>query len=241
MERNNCKLSVNINKVATLRNARGGTMPDLVKFAIDCERFGAEGITVHPRPDERHIRIQDVFDLKKVVKTEFNIEGYPSESFLKLVEEIKPDQVTLVPDPPDVLTSNAGWDTVRNFQLLKDISSRLQSGGMRVSVFIDPDTKMIEKAADIGVDRIELYTEAYASSFENDPQMAIQNYTIAAKTAMSAGLGLNAGHDLNLKNLKYFNENVEGLMEVSIGHALISDALYYGIENTIQMYRRCLK
>ncbi len=241
MERHNCKLSVNINKVATLRNARGGMIPDLVKFAIDCERFGAEGITVHPRPDERHIRYQDVYDLKKVIKTEYNIEGYPSESFLKLVEEIKPDQVTLVPDPPDVLTSNAGWDTIRNFQLLKDISFRLQSGGMRVSVFIDPDSTMIEKAADIGVDRIELYTEAYASSFENDPQKAVNSYTIAAKTALARGLGLNAGHDLNLKNLKYFNENVEGLLEVSIGHALISDALYYGIENTIQMYRRCLK
>jgi pyridoxine 5-phosphate synthase len=235
------KLSVNINKIATLRNARGGTTPDLIKAATDCERFGADGITVHPRPDERHIRFQDVYDLKKVVKTEFNIEGYPSKKFLELVKEIKPNQVTLVPDPPGVITSNAGWDIAKNKSFLKDVIAELKSFGIRISVFIDPDLKMIENAAITGTDRIELYTEAYAENFADEPEKAIAQYVIAAKTAAKLSLGINAGHDLNLNNLNYFFKNIPDLLEVSIGHALISDALYFGLENTIQLYKRQLQ
>ena len=235
------KLSVNINKIATLRNARGGTIPDLIKAATDCERFGADGITVHPRPDERHIRFQDVYDLKKVVKTEFNIEGYPSKKFLELVKEIKPTQVTLVPDPPGVITSNAGWDTVKNKSFLKDVISELKSFGIRVSVFIDPDLKMIENTLPTGSDRIELYTEAYAENFSDEPEKAIAHYVIAAKAAAKLNLGINAGHDLNLNNLNYFFKNIPDLLEVSIGHALVSDALYFGLENTVQLYKRQLQ
>ncbi len=235
------KLSVNINKIATLRNARGGNVPDLVKVASDIQRFGAEGITVHPRQDERHIRRVDVFDLKKIVYTEFNIEGYPSESFLKLIEEIRPTQVTLVPDAPDVLTSNAGWDTKKNKSFLKDYISKLHGFNARVSIFIAPEKEMILHAKETGTDRIELYTEAYASHFSADPQKAVAPYSEAASIAMELGIGINAGHDLNLMNLKYFKENVPGLLEVSIGHALISDALYFGLENTVQLYLRQLK
>ncbi len=235
------KLSVNINKIATLRNARGGNVPDVIKAAKDIERFGADGITVHPRPDERHIRFADVYALKKIVTTEFNIEGYPSADFLRLVEEVKPHQVTLVPDPPGVLTSNAGWDTVKNAALLKEIVQRLQSGGMRVSIFINADEKMIEHAAATRANRIELYTESFAAGFESNPEKAVAPFIVAAKKANELGLGLNAGHDLSLQNLNFFFKNIYGLLEVSIGHALISDALYYGLENTIRMYKRQLK
>ena len=235
------KLSVNVNKIATLRNARGGSIPDVIKTASDCERFGADGITVHPRPDERHIRIKDVHDLKKIVTTEFNIEGYPSKKFLELVKEIKPTQVTLVPDPPDVITSNAGWDTVKNSSFLKDVIAEIKSIGLRTSLFIDPDLKMIEQAAATGTDRIELYTEAFAKNFDADPSKAIAPYVIAAQSANQLNLGINAGHDLNLENLNYFFKNIPQLLEVSIGHALISDALYFGLENTIQLYKRQLR
>jgi pyridoxine 5-phosphate synthase len=234
------KLSVNINKIATLRNARGGNIPDVVKAAVACEKYGADGITVHPRPDERHIRYNDVYELKKVLTTEFNIEGYPSEKFLKLVEDVLPTQVTLVPDPPDVLTSNAGWDTVKHFSFLKDIISRLQEKEIRVSIFIETDLKMIEKAKDCSTNRVELYTESYAKNYSFNKEKAIAPYIQAAEFAKQIGLELNAGHDLNLDNLKYFNEQIPYLKEVSIGHALISDALYYGLENTIQMYQRQL-
>lgn len=234
------KLSVNINKIATIRNARGGNMPDVSKAAQDCERFGAEGITVHPRPDERHIRYKDVYDLKQIVKTEFNIEGYPSETFMKLIEDIKPAQVTLVPDAPDVLTSNAGWNTIKYSEELKEIISRLKKVS-RVSVFVEADSEMVRGAKLCGADRVELYTESYAAQYPNNPQQAIEKFIIAAKTAQEVGLGLNAGHDLNLENLRYFQENIPNLLEVSIGHALISDALYYGLEKTIQMYRNELR
>jgi len=234
------RLSVNINKIATLRNARGGNMPDVVKAAIDCERFGAQGITVHPRPDERHIRYQDVFDLKPVVKTEFNIEGYPNKEFMDLVLGVKPDQVTLVPDPPGVLTSNAGWDTVKNEDFLIEVISEFRKNEIRTSVFIETDAVMIEHAARTGTDRIELYTEAYAHDYPAGKEKAIKAFGDAALVASKVGLGLNAGHDLSLENLKYFAENISGLLEVSIGHALISDALYFGLENTIQMYLRQL-
>ena len=235
------KLSVNINKIATLRNSRGGNNPDLVKVALDAERFGAQGITVHPRPDERHIRYQDVYDLKKVISTEFNIEGNCTEQkFVDLVLANRPEQVTLVPDSEGQLTSNHGWDTVKHQSYLKDIIRVFQNEGIRVSIFVDPEVKMIEAAASTGTDRIELYTEAYASRYHLDKQQAVRPYTEAAKLANGLGLGLNAGHDLDLHNLKYFAENVPGLLEVSIGHALISDALYYGLENTIQMYLRQL-
>lgn len=233
----NPKLSVNINKIATLRNARGGNNPDLVKVAIDCQRFGAEGITVHPRPDERHIRYSDVYALKDVVNTEFNIEGYPSESFLKLVEDIKPAQVTLVPDPPDVLTSNNGWDTDLHFQFLKETVTRLQESKIRVSLFLNPDPHKVEGAASSGSNRIELYTEHYAREFQNHPASAIKNYILTANEALQCNLGINAGHDLDLTNLHYLRVHLPGLQEVSIGHALICDALYYGLENTIQMYK----
>jgi pyridoxine 5-phosphate synthase len=235
------RLSVNINKIATLRNSRGGNIPDVVKTAIDCERFGAEGITVHPRPDERHIRYQDVRDLKSVVTTEFNIEGYPSAEFMKLVLEVKPDQVTLVPDPPGALTSSAGWDTINNMDFLKKVIREFKSGGIRTSIFIGTETNMVNAAAETGTDRIELYTEPYASHYPVNREKAIANFITAAQTAGKVGLGINAGHDLSLENLKYFSQNIPGLLEVSIGHALIADALYYGLENTIQMYKAQLK
>ena len=235
------RLSVNINKIATLRNARGGNLPDVIKSAIDCERFGAEGITVHPRPDERHIRYQDVYNLKPVVTTEFNIEGYPSEKFIQLVCSVNPAQVTLVPDPPGVLTSNAGWDTIKNASFLTEIVKEFKSHGIRVSLFIETDEKMIRNAAMTGADRVELYTESYAKNYPLNREDAIRPFIAAAKAAGEAGLGLNAGHDLNLENLHYFQQNIPGLLEVSIGHALISDALYFGLENTIQLYLRQLK
>lgn len=235
------KLSVNINKIATIRNARGGNIPDLLHVAKSIEEFGAEGITVHPRPDERHVRYQDVRDLKSVVKTELNVEGYPSEDFLQLVEEVKPAQVTLVPDPPGVLTSNAGWDTITHVDYLRNIINRLKKGGMRVSVFLNPDPSLIPSAKATGTDRIELYTEAYASGYLSNREKAIAPYIQTAQAAFEAGLGVNAGHDLNLDNLKYFQENIPGLLEVSIGHALISDALYLGLQETVRAYLERLK
>lgn len=234
------KLSVNINKIATLRNARGGNRPNLVQSTLDCERFGAQGITVHPRPDERHIRYQDVLELKKVVTTEFNIEGNPTPEFLELVKKVKPEQVTLVPDAPDAITSNAGWDTLRHQDYLKEIISDLKSIGTRVSLFVDPVVEMIEGAAQTGTNRIELYTEAYASQYHQNREQAIAPYVQAAECAVALGLGINAGHDLDLDNLKYLNQNIPELLEVSIGHALICDALYLGLENTIQLYLRQL-
>ena len=235
------RLSVNINKIATLRNARGGNVPDVVKAALDCESYGAEGITVHPRPDERHIRRSDVYALKPLLTTEFNIEGYPSEEFIRMVLEVKPAQVTLVPDPPDALTSNAGWDTLSHAGFLKEVIARFHEGGIRTSIFIETDPDRIEKAVLTGTDRIELYTEPYATQYPSDREFAVKPFVKAAQTAMACRLGINAGHDLSLQNLAWFAKNVPGLMEVSIGHALISDALYYGLENTIQMYLRCLK
>jgi pyridoxine 5-phosphate synthase len=234
------KLSVNINKIATLRNARGSNVPDVIQVAHDCERFGADGITVHPRPDERHIRYQDVVELKKIVATEFNIEGYPNDEFMALVLNMKPDQVTLVPDPPDVLTSNAGWNTIKHKTFLNQIVRKLKNEGIRVSIFIEPDVELIKHAVDCQTDRIELYTEQYAKGFLVHPLNAVLPFQQAAITAHTNGLGINAGHDLNLENLAYFAKNVPHLMEVSIGHALISDALYFGLENTIQMYKRKL-
>lgn len=234
------KLSVNINKIATLRNARGGNLPDVIKVAIDCEKYGAEGITVHPRPDERHIKYQDVKDLISVITTEFNIEGYPSEKFINLVLSVKPTQVTLVPDAPDVLTSNAGWDTIKYKKKLTDIISIFKKENIRTSIFVEPDVKIIENAVDTGTDRIELYTENYAKNYFVDKEKYIKPYIEAAKAAKKFGLGINAGHDLNLDNLKYFSDNIPGLDEVSIGHALICDSLYFGLENTIQLYKRQL-
>ena len=236
------KLSVNINKIATLRNSRGGNNPDLVKVALDCERFGAEGITVHPRPDERHIRYQDVFDLKAVIATEFNIEGNCREQkFVDLVLANKPAQVTLVPDTEGQITSNHGWDTIKNQAYLKEMTSLFQSAGIRVSIFVDPVVEMIDAAAESGTDRIELYTEDYARHFHTQKEQAILPYVAAANRANELGLGINAGHDLDLQNLSYFAAHIPGLLEVSIGHALISDALYLGLENTVQMYLRQLK
>ncbi|MCX6252764.1 MAG: pyridoxine 5'-phosphate synthase [Bacteroidetes bacterium] len=235
------KLSVNINKIATLRNARGGNIPDLLKVAQDCERFGAQGITVHPRPDERHIRYRDVFDLKPLVTTEFNIEGYPSKAFIDLVITVKPDQVTLVPDPPDAITSNAGWDTLKNESFLKEVIGKFKQNGIRTSIFIDPDVNMIRNAVKTGTDRVELYTESYAKKYSLDKEFAIRPFIDAAIVGNESGLGLNAGHDLNLENLNYFFKNIPGLLEVSIGHALISDALWFGLENTIQLYLRQLQ
>lgn len=231
------RLSVNINKIATLRNARGGNIPDLIEAAIKIQEFGADGITVHPRPDERHIRYTDVHELKKAVTTEFNIEGYPSEIFLCLAEEILPQQVTLVPDLPDALTSNAGWDVKDHLTFLKETVARLQSKGMRVSLFMDTGLKQIEFAAQTGANRIELYTERYAKNYNTNPSVAIAGYIEAANIANELQLGLNAGHDLNLENLSYFSQHIPGLLEVSIGHALICDALYYGLHNTVQMYK----
>lgn len=236
------KLSVNINKIATLRNSRGADVPNLLKVALDCERFGAEGITVHPRPDERHIRYQDVFDLFDKVSTEFNIEGNPTEGrFQEVVLAVKPTQVTLVPDKLGALTSNAGWDTVKHQNLLKELVHIYKSEGIRVSIFVDPVVDMVKAAADTGTDRIELYTEAYAKDYAVNRENAIAPFVIAAETAQQVGLGINAGHDLNLANLAYFYKLIPALLEVSIGHALVADALYYGLENTIQMYRRQLE
>lgn len=234
-------LSVNINKIATLRNSRGGNNPDLVKVALDCERFGAQGITVHPRPDERHIRYQDVFDLKQAISTEFNIEGNPTEKkFVELVLANKPAQVTLVPDAQGQLTSNHGWDTIRHQAYLKEMISEFKNAGIRVSIFVDPVNEMVEAAAKTGTDRIELYTEAYASGYHENRDQAIAPYIEAAVVANQLGLGINAGHDLDLNNLQFFAQHIPQLLEVSIGHALISDALYLGLENTIQMYRNKL-
>ena len=235
------KLSVNINKIATLRNARGGDRPNVVQSTLDCERFGAQGITVHPRPDERHIRYQDVLDLKPLVTTEFNIEGNPTPEFLELVKKVKPEQVTLVPDAPNAITSNAGWNTIKNQDFLKEIIADLKAVGTRVSIFVDPVVEMVEGAAQTGTDRIELYTEAYAKGYSQDPAAAVAPYAAAAQRAVALGLGINAGHDLDLENLKYLKQNIPGLLEVSIGHALICDALYYGLENTIQLYLRQLQ
>lgn len=235
------RLSVNINKIATLRNARGGNIPDVFEAAINCERFGAEGITVHPRPDERHIKYQDVWDIRPVIQTEFNIEGYPSESFMELVIANKPDQVTLVPDPPGALTSNQGWNTIENKTLLKNVIKKFQEQGIRTSIFIETNTEYIKNAKETGTNRVELYTEPYASLFHKNKEEAIEPFIRAAEVAHAEGLELNAGHDLNLLNLKYFNDNIPYLKEVSIGHALISDSLYYGLENTIQLYLRQLR
>ena len=234
------RLSVNINKIATLRNARGGNNPDLLQVAQDCEEFGAQGITVHPRPDGRHIRYDDVRALKPLVTTEFNIEGYPDQSFLDLVMEVCPHQMTLVPDAPDAITSNAGWDTVTHFNFLKEVVDLAHSKGIRVSVFIEPDKTKIRKAAELGADRIELYTEPYAAHYAKNPQAAVRPFVEGAVWAHDAHLGVNAGHDLSLENLAWFAQHVPHLQEVSIGHALVCDALYYGLENTIQMYRRQL-
>jgi pyridoxine 5-phosphate synthase len=235
------RLSVNINKVATLRNARGGNIPNVTEAASNCEAFGADGITVHPRPDERHIRYSDVREIRKIVTREFNVEGYPNDSFMDLVLEEKPHQVTLVPDPPGVLTSNAGWDTKANKKTLSEVISRLKSAGIRTSIFIETDLEMIDHAMDTGADRIELYTESYAQGFHKNREQAVEPFARAAERAIENGLGINAGHDLDLQNLRYFYQNVPGLLEVSIGHALISDALYYGLENAINLYKRELR
>ncbi len=235
------RLSVNINKVALIRNSRGGNLPDLTQFAIDCELFGAEGITVHPRPDERHIRYSDLTMLKEVVSTEFNIEGYPSRDFLKKVIAVQPHQCTLVPDPPGVLTSSEGWDTISHQDFLIEVIKQLQGAGIRVSLFMDADIDKIEAAKSTGTDRIELYTGDFAHDFSKNSNNVINAHKNAAKLAQKLDLGLNAGHDLNLKNLAFYKNQVSNLLEVSIGHALVSDALYYGIQNTIGMYKKCLK
>mgnify|MGYP006294862747 CR=1 FL=1 len=235
------KLSVNINKVATLRNARGGDIPDVQKVAVDCEQFGAQGITVHPRPDERHIRYSDVEKLKPLVTTEFNIEGYPSDKFLDLVIKVKPHQVTLVPDPPDAITSSEGWDTIRHRKFLNEVIGEFQRHGIRTSIFVGTDPDLVEGAAKTGTDRVELYTEPYATHYPIDPKVAVTPFVKAAEVARDTGLELNAGHDLNLENLRYLKQQIPWLKEVSIGHALIADALYYGLQNTIQMYLRQLR
>ena len=235
------KLSVNINKVATLRNARGENMPDVQKFAVDCESFGAQGITVHPRPDERHITRQDVFKLRPIVKTEFNIEGYPSEDFMQLVLQVKPEQVTLVPDKPGDLTSSAGWDVVNNMEFLTGIVDRLKEAGIRSSIFVGADAEQIKAAAKAGADRIELYTKPCVDNYAKDRDAAVAPFVEASQAAHNAGLGVNAGHDLNLENLRFFYKSLPYLNEVSIGHAIISDALYMGIEATVKAYRECLK
>jgi pyridoxine 5-phosphate synthase len=234
------RLSVNINKIATLRNARGGNNPDVIRVAKDCERFGAEGITVHPRPDERHIRHSDVMELKKIVTTEFNIEGYPDDRFLKLISETRPAQATLVPDRPDAITSNAGWDTLKNSGFLVEVIRELKKSAGRISVFVDPDRKMVEGAKKVGADRIEIYTEPYASHFHQSREAAIKPYIESSNYAHQLGLGVNAGHDLDLHNLKFLKQSLPYLDEVSIGHALICDALYLGLENAIQLYLRQL-
>jgi pyridoxine 5-phosphate synthase len=230
------KLSVNINKIATLRNSRGGDTPNLVQFAKDVQRFGAEGVTIHPRPDERHIRYQDVYDLKPVVHTEFNIEGNPIQKFIDIVLEVKPTQVTLVPDAEDAITSNAGWDTIKHKNFLTDVIKEFQRNGIRTSIFVDPILEHIEGAKATGTDRIELYTEAFAHQYSLGNMKAVLPYTKCAELANTLGLGVNAGHDLSLDNVKFFKDNIPGLLEVSIGHALISESLYFGIENVIQMY-----
>ena len=235
------KLSVNINKIATIRNARGGNNPNVIQVALDCESFGADGITVHPRPDERHIRYNDVINLKPVLKTEFNIEGYPQQSFIDLVNSVRPTQVTLVPDAPDQITSNSGWNTKEHFDFLTEIVTEFNQHGIRTSIFVDADTKMVEYAAKIGADRVELYTEPYASGYEKNPAQAIAPFIEAAKAALHCGLGLNAGHDLSLVNLAYMKKQIPWIDEVSIGHALICDALYLGLKTTIQKYLECLK
>jgi pyridoxine 5-phosphate synthase len=234
------KLSVNINKIAALRNARGGNNPNVVKAAIDCQKFGADGITIHPRPDERHITRKDVYDIQPIITTEFNIEGYPSEDFIKMILEENPEQVTLVPDGPDVITSCAGWDTVKFQNYLKEIITEFKEHGIRTSIFIDPKVEMIEAAKLCGTDRVELYTEEYAIQYIENKEEAIAPYVVAAKKATELGIGINAGHDLSLENLEYFAKHISNLDEVSIGHALISDAIYLGLENTIQMYKRLL-
>lgn len=242
------KLSVNINKIATLRNARGGNLPDLIQVAKDCERFGADGITVHPRPDERHIRYQDVLDLKPELTTEFNIEGYPSKNFMELVLQVKPGQCTLVPDPPEAITSNTGWDTIKHQDFLREIIGRLKNAGIRVSIFLNAEPDLIATAKSCGADRIELYTGPYAEHFSEistDEQYKREHFTHTyvktANAATEAGLGINAGHDLNLDNLRFLKTAIPQIKETSIGHALICDALYYGLENTIQLYKRELK
>ena len=231
------KLSVNINKIATIRNARGGNTPNVLQAAIDIENFGAEGITVHPRPDQRHITFRDAYDLKKVVKTEYNIEGYPSDDFIEMVLNIQPHQVTLVPDKPDAITSNAGWDCIKEREYLTPIIKQFKEQNIRVSVFLDPEVSQVEAALACGADRIELYTEAYASGFSHDKIAAIAPYKATAQRSTELGIGLNAGHDLNLENLAYFVHEIPEILEVSIGHALISDALYYGLNNVVQMYK----
>lgn len=235
------KLSVNVNKIALIRNARGGNIPNLAKIVSDCERFGAEGITVHPRPDERHIRYQDVLNLRPQITTEFNIEGYPSPKFMELVLSVKPHQVTLVPDAPDALTSNAGWDTLTHADFLRDIIDALHEAGIRSSVFVGTDLKLIEQAAKLGSDRVELYTGPYAEDFAKDPEAAVLPFVKAAETARKSGLSINAGHDLSLENLKHFHQAIPYVEEVSIGHALVCDALYLGLEKTIAAYKECLK
>lgn len=235
------KLSVNINKVATVRNARGGNNPDVLKVALDCEKFGAQGITVHPRPDERHIRYQDARDIRPLIKTEFNIEGNPIEKYIRLVLEVKPTQVTLVPDADNQITSNHGWDTVSNGGFLTDVTGRFKEAGIRTSIFVDPDPKMVEAAKACGADRVELYTEPYAAGYSANREEAIKPFIEAAMTAREIGIGLNAGHDLSLVNLHYFHQNIPWLDEVSIGHALICDALYMGLSNTIKAYLGCLR
>jgi pyridoxine 5-phosphate synthase len=235
------KLSVNINKFATLRNARGGNNPDVIQAAKDCERFGAQGITVHPRPDERHITTEDVYLLKEAIKTEYNIEGYPDKRYLQIIEELKPTQATLVPDPPEVLTSNRGWDTKTNLSFLKELMAQIKSYGVRTSIFVDPSQEMISYAKETGTDRIELYTEQYAVNYADHKSNAIKPYIDSVRIADKIGLGVNAGHDLNLQNLAFFKESIPNLKEVSIGHALICDAIYFGLENTIQLYLRQLK
>ena len=232
------KLSVNINKIATLRNARGGDVPNVVNAAIDCQNFGADGITIHPRPDERHVTKKDVYDIKAIIKKEYNIEGYPSKDFIKMVLEVNPDQVTLVPDGPEVITSCSGWDTLKFQDFLKEVISAFKENGIRTSVFVEPKIEIIEAAKFCGTDRVELYTEDYAINYTIDKKKAIVNYVEAAKKAKELGIGINAGHDLSLENLDYFVKKVPNLEEVSIGHALISDSIYLGLENTIQMYKR---
>lgn len=234
------KLSVNINKIATLRNSRGGNIPDVIKAAVDVQAFGADGVTVHPRPDERHIRYKDVMDIRGVIKTEFNIEGYPNQKFIDLVKTVRPHQVTLVPDPPEAITSNAGWDTLTHQSFLQDVIGTFKDAGIRTSIFIDTNPEMIAGAAQTGTDRVELYTEPYAAGYEKNREAAVAPFVEAANLAKKLGLTINAGHDLNLQNLKFFNENIPFLKEVSIGHALIADALYFGLERTISMYKELL-
>lgn len=234
-------LSVNINKIALIRNSRGGNNPDIIKIAKDCERFGAQGITIHPRPDERHAKYSDVYDLKNVVQTELNIEGYPVDKFISVVCEAKPNQVTLVPDPPGALTSDSGWDTKKNYSFLTEITQEFQKFGIRVSIFVNPELQMIEYASKIGCERIELYTEPYAKNYTKSKEAAVLPYVECAKLAQKLGLQVNAGHDLSLENLKYFNSQMPVLHEVSIGHALVCDALYYGLEKTIQLYKEQLQ